>query len=170
MRVLWMCSLLLLAACSKEKPALTVEENTNLVKVEPDLEVVFEEPPAPPAKPTRFEGAERDPKTLAVLTPKLTLEPEGMTTAEQLREVKVAVEIEGVNPSDVTVEFTAPEGNVFNRQETRLTETRYHKQHVEFSLPVSGSAITASRMYGTWHAHLFLAGEKFAVLPFEVLP
>lgn len=170
MRVLLTFALLLLAAC-KEKPAISVEENTNLVKVEPDLEVVFGDPPAPPARPETFEAGERpDPKVLKKVTPKLTLEPDGMTTATELREVKVAIALEGVDPSEVVVEFTAPEGNVFNRQDQRITETRYHRQHVEFTMPVSGSAITAARMYGTWHAHLFLEGEKFAILPFKVLP
>lgn len=174
MRVLVTCGLLLLAGCKQEKPGLSVEENTHLVKVEPDLEVVFGDPPAPaprPDPPEQFAPEPLpDPKVLARWTPTLTLEPAGMTTAEALREVKVAVAIEGVDPNDLVVEFTAPEGNVFNRQEHRLTESRYHRQQAEFSMPVSGTAITAARMYGTWHAHVFLGSQKLATLPFEVLP
>ena len=170
MRSTLLCGLLILAGC-KDKPALTVEENTNLIKVEPDLEVLFEDPPVKPPGPAALDDDSRpDPKVLPLITSTLTLEPDGMTTANELREVKVGVALEGVDPTDLTVEFTAPEGNVFNRQEQRLTETRYHHQRAEFTLPVSGSAITAGRMYGTWHAHLFLGGEKVAILPFEVLP
>lgn len=165
------CGLLLLAGCTKEKPATSIQETTRDVTAVPDVEVTFDDLPKEPEKPRTFgDDALPEPKVLPKVTPRLTLEPSGMTTATELREVKVAVDLEGVDPSDLVVEFTAPEGHVFNRQETRLTETRYHRQLAEFLMPVSGTTITAARMYGTWHAHVFLAGEKVAILPFEVLP
>lgn len=171
MRLALMCGLLVLTGC-KDKPALSVEENTNLVKVEPDLEVVFGDPPKdqrPPA-PVAIPTEEFPPKTLLVVTPTLSLEPSGMTTANALREVKVGLVIDGADPTDLVVEFTAPEGNVYNRQEQQLTQTRFHRQTAEFTMPVSGTSITAAQLYGTWHANVFLAGEKVSTLPFEVQP
>ena len=138
MRLALMCGLLVLTGC-KDKPALSVEENTNLVKVEPDLEVVFGDPPKnekPPA-PVAIATEEFPPKTLLVVTPSLALEPAGMTAANDLREVKVGLVIDGADPSDLVVEFTAPEGHVYNRQEQRLTDTRFHRQTAEFTMPVA---------------------------------
>lgn len=171
MRLIVVAGLLLMAGC-KEKPALSIEENTNLVKADPDLEVIVGDPPVDtrPPPPQAVVDDPQPPKVKLLVTPKLTLEPDGMTTAEELREVKVSVAVEGVDPTDLVVEFTAPEGHVFNRQETRLTEDRYHHQLAEFSMPVSGTTITAARMYGTWHARVFLGKDEIQTMAFEVLP
>ena len=78
----------------------------------------------------------------------------------QLLEVLVRVDVEGVDPSEVAVEFTTPTGQVFDRQVKQLTQPRTEKQSVEFGLPVAGTFITSNQLVGTWQARVFLAGVE----------
>ena len=169
MKLAPLCCLLLIAACT-ERLSPYVEENANLVKVEGDKPVIFTEPPAkegPPA-PVRLGEALPQPKVPFVIKPTLVREPTTATQLTELREVRVNVEVEGVDPCELAIEFTAPEGNVYVRQETRLNASRYDRQHVEFALPVAGTLIASAQLVGTWHAHLFHEGVEISSLSFEV--
>lgn len=171
MRLAPLCCVLLITGCP-DRVAPNVEENSNLVRVEPEPKGVLPDPPVvvqpPPVIPV--EKQQPPPKVALVLDRSLITEPEGATTLSELREVTVKLDVEGVDPSEVSVEFTTPEGTVFNRQVTRLTQTRYHRQHVEFSMPVAGTVISSAQLVGTWQAHLFLEGVELSSLSFEVKP
>jgi hypothetical protein len=76
-----------------------------------------------------------------------------------LRELRVVVdwtEIEQVHHQ--RVELTSPDGALYQRFATTITGTG-HAVSVITRLPVTGSAITDSGLYGEWCAEVFLDDE-----------
>lgn len=164
--LMWMIS-----GCS-ELVAPTVEQNTNLVKVLPEPKV---EIPGPPAAEVyvpseRLEEALPPPKVKLIFVPTLSTEPPETTQVGLLREVRLSIDVQGLDPSALAVEFVAPEGNVFNRQVKQLNQKRTVRQQVDFTLPVAGSLIASSNLVGTWQAHVFHNDVEVAALSFEVTP
>jgi hypothetical protein len=163
------CCLLLISGCT-ERVAPNVEENTNLVRVLEDQPVVFpeiEEQAAKPA-PVPVEDPVLGSKIARVITATLETVPRAATQLSQLHEVNVKVDIEGVDPSELVVEFIAPDGTAFSRDARRLTATRYHRQQVEVSMPVSGTVISSLQLVGTWHARVLHDGAEISSMGFEV--
>jgi hypothetical protein len=163
---------LLLLGCT-EALAPKLDQNAKQVEAIPDPPPVFAPPQTP--GPLRTEPVP-DRVRLApihvplVTHPTLTTEPAAATQISELRVVRVALEVFGADPSEVAVEFTAPTGEIFERQATQLTGTRFDHQTAEFALPVAGTLIEQLEMVGTWQARFFLRGVENSWLSFEVTP
>ncbi len=160
---------LALVACTSERISPRVEEGTLPVLVIDDPPVVFAEIGNRDA-PVRLGRNPFEPKVEVSIVPTLVTEPPLTTALSDLREVHVAVDVVGVPPSELVVEFTSPEGQVFDRQAQVLTKTKYDRQQVAFAMPVAATHISAMQMTGTWNARVFHRGALIATLPFEVTP
>ncbi len=171
MRVALLCCCLLLA-CTQKPSAPYVDDGSNLVKVVADPPIVFPDPPAPATfeTPAEVDGASQVPQAIIAIRPTLVTEPLNTTQVSELREVHVTVDVSGVDPSELALEFVSPEGDVFERQTARLTERRTVAQSVEFLLPVAGTLIASTQRVGTWQARLFHDGAPVQTLSFEVTP
>jgi|GEM_PF-3469417 len=160
---------LALAACTAERVSPRVDEGTLPVQVLDEAPVVFPEVPFVEA-PVRLGRNPFEPRVAVSIVPTLVSDPPQTTALFDLREVRLTVDVLGINPSEFAVEFTSPEGQVFDRQAQVLTKTKYDRQQVAFSMPVAATHISAMQMTGTWNARLFHQGTLIATLPFEVTP
>jgi hypothetical protein len=175
------CFTLILTGC--QNAALTLEQNTAPVISEaPTItppEALTPEP-VPEAKPLI-----QDELMIAVVMPKpvfanavlppapqLTLniatEPPRTRQLGLIRTVNVNLDLIGVNPGTVTLEFVAPSGQVFQSDRAELVGTAFENQQLSFSLPVAGTLIDSSSLVGRWTTRVFVSGVQMGDAQFEV--
>ncbi len=71
---------------------------------------------------------------------------------------------------EIAVEFSTPDGQVFERQRRDVGAHRQPAARMKFSMPVSGTWAASPERHGTWNAQVFLDGVAAASRSFEVQP
>ncbi|MBX7100556.1 MAG: hypothetical protein K1X89_22765 [Myxococcaceae bacterium] len=113
--------------------------------------------PAAQAAPLRDETGT---PVRPVAPPTLQLEssPPGARSVTTLRELKVLVRTEGLEP--VVLELLTPQGIVFFRREAEPSDAG-------LTLLVAGTAVEQRQLWGTWTVHA-RQGERTSTLHFEL--
>ena len=163
---------LLVTGCTQTS-APKVEQNSKEVVVQPDVTPFFP-PLKPPPQPSQFGPLDRTSEPVRVVLPKrvagatVSTFPRETTAASELREVHVKLDVVGALPAELSVEFTSPSGQIFDRQSTQLTGSPLEHQTAEFTLPVMGTLIDSSSIIGTWQARFLLENDELSSVSFEV--
>lgn len=161
--------LVVLSACREPTAAPTLEDTALPVQPVEVPPTVW--PPLAPGESLFSHSTEvpREQKTKpATAQVSVTMDPPAMRQIGELRAVKATVTVLGGGPTALTMEFIAPSGQVFNRQEGTAVEGE--ARQTEFSLPVAGTLIDSSALTGTWRARVFFEGRVVGENAFEVLP
>lgn len=113
--------------------------------------------PAAQAAPLRDETG-TPVRPVAAPTLRLEASPAGARSVTTLRELKVLVQAEGLEP--VVLELMTPQGTVFFRREAAATDAG-------LSLLVAGTAVEQRQLWGTWTVHA-RQGGRHSELAFEL--
>jgi len=101
----------------------------------------------------------------------VSFEPATARAVSSVREVHVDLMVSGVQgQGKLDVEFIAPGSMAYEKRSTELQAQPSERRSLRFTLPVAGTAVTSSRLEGTWEARFFLDGAPLAVAPFTLEP
>lgn len=84
--------------------------------------------------------------------------------------IGVHVTLEGGAGDALAVEFTTPDGLVYERQTLPIADAPFEVQAFDFVLPVAGTWIESQQLYGEWRAHVLVGDRELLAEPFTVAP
>jgi hypothetical protein len=156
-----------LAGCL-QSPAKTLDPGTIEV-LPPDN---LQKGTAETLDPAKFVAPAEQPRPPPLsVTSAVSLTPPEAVRIGQLRQLTVTFEVIGAGEASVAaLEFVAPGGIPYDRQETPLTGSAFDSHHLEFVLPVAATAIDTAKMGGTWTAALSIDGRQARDQIFELTP
>lgn len=82
----------------------------------------------------------------------------------------IAVDVDGATGDELAVEFTMPDGTLYERQAQPLQDAPFTTQRFEFTLPIAGTWIESQQLYGEWRAHVLVGARELLAEPFTVAP
>lgn len=84
--------------------------------------------------------------------------------------VIIGVDVIGATGGELALELLTPDGTLYQRPTLPLAADPFAPQHLEFSIPVSGTWIDSMKLTGTWDAHVFLGSAELLHETFELAP